>query len=280
MWKDHWRLSGDPFLSAGAPYVRTSGHDESVSRLVASIETGERLAVLRAGPGMGKSTILARVAVESKGPHRRFARVVGPVDGPAMLAGLAAGLGASLPGDAGRSVAWKALADAVRLCHWQKLHPVLVIDDCQVLADPADRRDLERLTHLAPNPSARLTVIQSFGDPDVEESPIDERIPAWQFVTRLKGLLRSETVRFVEAKMAAAGRTEPAFTPGALERLHALSGGVPRGIDRLGSLSLKAGALGGLDRVTPDVVDGAAAECALPGPDFAGRAGWPVAARL
>jgi hypothetical protein len=37
--------------------------------------------------------------------------------------------------------------------------------------------------------------------------------------------------------------------------------GIPRGLDRLGSLALMAGALRGLEIITPEVVEGAAREC-------------------
>lgn len=269
MWTQHWQLTADPFRDGRAPYVRTSGHDEAVARLVASIETGERLAVLRASAGFGKTTVLARAVAETKGPRRRFAWSVGPVDGPGLLAGLATGLGVAVAPGASRAVAWKALADAVRLCHWQKTQAVLIVDGCHDLEAPADRLDLQRLTHLTPDPSARLTVIRSFREPDDGTNPDDDVAPAWLLDTRLPTLLRSETVRFVEEKLAAAGRDDPAFTPRALWRLHDLSGGVPRGIDRLGSLCLMAGALRGLELVTPDVVDGVAAECTGPRVGFA-----------
>ena len=271
MWEGHWSLTNDPFTGAGGPYVKTSGHDEAVARLSDSIETGQRLAVIRAAAGMGKSVVLARVYAETRGPNRRFAKVSGPVDGPAMITGLAAGLGVVVPSGGSRSAAWKALADGIKLCRWQKLQAVLVIDDCQSLEEGADRRDLQRLSHLDPNPSTRLTVVQSFreSDGEDEESPTADPTPAWQLVIRLAPLTRSETERFVKEKLAAAGRTDPAFTPRSLSRLHDLSGGVPRGIDRLGSLSLMAAAVRGLELVTPDVVDGVARECTLPWPVFA-----------
>src|ERR1700761_6208542 len=93
MWQPHWQLNADPFLGPISPYVSTSGHDEVVARLVDTIETGQRLAVLRAGAGMGKSTVLTRVVAETRRPGRRFVRVAAPVDGPSMIASLATGLG-------------------------------------------------------------------------------------------------------------------------------------------------------------------------------------------
>ena len=113
---------------------------------------GQRLAVLRAGAGLGKSAVLARAVAETRGPHRRFARVAAPVDGPAMLAGLAAGLGVARRPRRGPAGRLEGLADAVKLCRWQKIHAVLVVDDCQDLDRPADRRDLERLDPPRPRP--------------------------------------------------------------------------------------------------------------------------------
>ena len=61
--------------------------------------------------------------------------------------------------------------------------------------------------------------------------------------------------------LRAAGRAEPTFTPRALNVLHACSGGVPRGVARLGSLALMAGAVRGLEMITPEIIEGVALEC-------------------
>lgn len=259
MWHHHWRLTRDPFHGPAGAFVRTSGHDEALARLAEAIESGQRLAVVCGGEGVGKSVVVKRAVAETRGPHRRFARVVRPLDGAGMFAGLAEGLGVRVPAPAGRPAAWKALTDAVRLCRWQKLHPVLVVDDAHHLVDRSDRLDLDRLGHLDPDPSARLTVVLVVRQPDGEDAA--DFVPAWQSAIGLPPLIRSETVRYVAEKLAAAGRPEPAFTPAALGRLHEHTGGVPRGIDRLGSLALLAGAARGSGLVTPEVVDGAAEQC-------------------
>jgi len=269
VWHHHWRLTRDPFPGPAEAFVSTSGHDEALARLAHAIESGQRLAVLCGGEGVGKSAVVRRAAAETRSPHRRFARVVRPLDGAGVFAGLAEGLGVRVPAAAGRTAAWKALADAVRLCRWQKIHPVLVVDDAHHLVGRADRLDLDRLTHVAPDPSARLTVVLVYGEPDGEDEP--NSFPAWQPPIALPALIRSETVRYVAEKLAAAGRPEPAFTPPALGRLHERTGGVPRGIERLGSLALMAGAARGSGLVTPDLVDGAAGECLSPS-----RAGSPA----
>jgi type II secretory pathway predicted ATPase ExeA len=271
VWKRYWNLSADPFLGPGGPYVRTPGHDEAVARLVDAVETGQKVAVLRGAEGVGKSCVLARALGEVRHPKRRVSRSRGAFDGVAMAAALAEGLGVKVGADAGRRSAWKALADAVRLCRWQSLHAVLAVDDCQLLTHPDDVRDLERLSHLDPNPAARLTVLLSFRDPEIDDpgAPGWSGPSRWEPEARVPAMTRSETVRFVAERLAAAGRTEPGFSRGALARLHDLTGGVPRGVERLGSLALMAGALGGSPLVTPEVVDGVARECA---PSWAGFA--------
>ena len=196
MWKRHWRLAGDPFAEVGGPYVGTSGHDEAVARLVDAIEGGQRLAVLAAGAGNGEVDRAGAGGRRDEGGRTDGSRGSSrPADGPGLLAGLAAGLGVRVPSAAGRSAAWKALADAVKLCRWQKIHAVLVVDDCQELDDPAGLRDLERLTHLDPAPSALLTVVQSFREPDDDDGRQSDPAAAWQLAIRLPRLLRSETAR-------------------------------------------------------------------------------------
>jgi type II secretory pathway predicted ATPase ExeA len=259
MWKRHWKLWRDPFAGPGTPYVPLSAHEEAVARLVDTVETGQRGAVLRAGDGLGKSVVLARALAETRGPSRRAVLLSGPGDGAGMLASLAEGLGRRVPPGAGRGPCWKALDEAVRLCRWQRLGVVLAVDDCQHLTDPSDRLDLERLTHLDPHPETRLTVLLAFRT--VEDDGSSPAAPPWELRVRLPALTRGDAEVYLGVKLAAAGRDVPTFTPRAIQRLHAASGGNPRGLDRLASLALRAGALRGLEIVTPDVIEGVAREC-------------------
>jgi type II secretory pathway predicted ATPase ExeA len=73
--------------------------------------------------------------------------------------------------------------------------------------------------------------------------------------------MRSECERYVTTKLAAAGRDDPAFTPRAFHRLHALTEGIPRRLDRLASLALMAGAIRGLEIIPAEVVEGVSTEC-------------------
>jgi type II secretory pathway predicted ATPase ExeA len=249
MWQHHWRLARDPFSEDDPAYIPTPVHAEAVARLAHAIESRQRLAIVSAGAGLGKSTVLTRALAEVRGPSRRIARA----SGPSFVSDLAFGLGVRLVDDASRARAWRGLVDAVRLCHWQGLDVILAIDDAHQLVGEADRLDLDRLAHLAP----RVTVVLA-GRPDGGSAP---RL-GWELAIRLAPLTRGEAGPYLAAKLASAGRLEPTFTPRAVTRLHALAGGVPRGLDRLASLALLAAADRGLDEITPQVVDGIAGECA------------------
>jgi MSHA biogenesis protein MshM len=264
VWKRYWRLTADPFFGPDRSFVRTSVHEEALARLIDTIEGCGRLAVVRSRAGLGKSTILAQALDETRKPGRRASQVVHPVDGPEMLGKLAEGLGVRVPVDSSRAAAWSALGEAVRIYRWQRSHVVLVVDDAQDLTELSDRRDLERLTHLDPNPRSRLTVIQAFRESDDDaSSPAD-----WQLAIRLTPLTCSETALYIAIKLTAAGRADGPISPNAASRIHDLSGGSPRGIDRLATLALMAGAVQNLKTIPADVIDAVAQECDAPWPGF------------
>ena len=256
MWLRHWKLARDPFSEADPTYVPTPTHAEAVARLVHAIEAGHRLAVLQAPAGLGKSLVLARALAEARRPTRRIARTSRPIDGVALLSALAEGLGARLDEEVSRGKAWRSLADAIRLCHWQGLSIVLAVDDVHFLTGSADRLDLDRLAQFAPHPEARMTVLWvERGTEPPEHAPL-----GWELAIRLAPMTRGEAEHYLIAKLASAGRRDLTFAARAITRLHALSGGVPRGLDRLAALALMAGAVRGLEVVTPEVVEGAAGE--------------------
>ncbi|HWE38439.1 MAG TPA: ATP-binding protein [Isosphaeraceae bacterium] len=243
-WR-HWRLEGDPFADAGSAFVATPAHVEATERLAFAVEAAERLAVLEAPAGLGKSVVLARAFARAKGPSRRLARVVGPADGDALATGLAEALGRRV---SGRDSAWRRLAEALRLCRAQRLAVTLAIDDAHALADPDA---IDRLLRL--DPAATLLLV---GRGPLPEAP-------WSLRVRLAALTRSEADLYLSQKLTFAGRPEPTFTPRAVTLLHSLSAGNPRGLDRLAALSLLAGSARRLEIITPDVVEGVAGECVV-----------------
>ena len=254
----HWGLSHDPFVAGGGPFVPSPGHAEAVERLVYAVEAGERMVSLRAPAGLGKSRVVAEALRRLRGPQRKLARVVAPVEESGLWDALAGRLGARTRAGSGSWLAWRNLEDAIRLCRWQGQGVVLVVDDAQNVRPSTDWR---RLAHIDLQAATRLTLILAGREPTSGE----EFAEPWELAIRLAPLSRDETAGYLEAKLADAGRFVPTFTPRAVTRIQALAGGVPRGVDRLASLALMAGAARRLEIVTPDVVDGVERECTAAG---------------
>jgi MSHA biogenesis protein MshM len=242
--------------------VATSTHLEAVARLVHIIESAGRSARLVADPGLGKSRVLARALEVTRSPTRRVALVSGTFDAHGLFSNLAQGLGGRVVPGASRSTAWRALSESVRLCRWQGIHVVLAVDDAHDFESPRDGIDLERLNHLDTDPSSRLTVLRvgRSTDANLDSTCRESATNDWDLSIRLLPLTRSEASEYLTAKLESAGRSEPIFTPRALSRIHSLSQGVPRGLDRLAALTLMASAVRRLEIVSPEIVDEAARE--------------------
>jgi MSHA biogenesis protein MshM len=258
MFERHWKLRRDPFHGVDPPFVATPSHTEALARLVHAIEAGDRRILVRAGPGLGKTLLLGRALELARSPRRRIARANSPTDGAALMTALAEGLSGRVPTGVSRAVAWRALADAAQLCRLQELAVVLAVDDVQGLTSREDRLDLDRLMHVDSHPKARVSIVLVGRD----ESEADPMSDPWALTVRLVPLTRSEVGQYLAAKLASAGRDRPTFTPNAMTRLHALTAGIPRGLDRVASLALLAAAAQGREMVTPDIIEGVAADCA------------------
>ncbi|MGC8641255.1 MAG: AAA family ATPase [Isosphaeraceae bacterium] len=260
MWFTHWGLNREPFADGGGPYVPLPSHEEAVARLAQTIDSGGRLAVLTAPAGMGKSRVLARALALGRSASRRFALVKNPLDGEDLAARLAEKLGVGTTGP-GQASAWRALQRACRLCALQDLAVVLALDGCGEFHTREGRRDLLRLVQGVSPDGGRVTVIltdeaEGWEDDDVSRS--------WTLVIRLRPLSASEVEFYLATKLAAAGCREAVFTSRAISRLQLLSGGSPRGLDRLGTLCLMAGASRGVEAVSSELVESIVAECHVP----------------
>jgi general secretion pathway protein A len=241
VWLRHWNLVRDPFPPSGGPYVATPGHDEAVARLVHAIRAGERIVSLQGDAGVGKTTLLARALSVARSPGLRMASINSPVDGQTIAREFAR----SLRLRSGKTGSWNDLADAVRLIRAQAARLVLAIDGAEVLDGQEATRHLSRLIHLDPIVTVVLTMSPNGLDPPGDPFPVP-----------LDPLNRGEATQYLASRLGQAGRDAPAFTTRGLTALHALTGGIPRRLDRLAGLALRASALERIDRIGEEVVEG------------------------
>lgn len=249
----HWKIDRDPFAPGSTPFVSTPIHAEALARLAYAVESGERRATLRAAAGLGKTMVLTEALAQVRAPNRRIALAAWTGDISTTVSTLARGLGHM--GQSGMPP-WRALFESLRLCRMQRLAVVLAVDGEDDADASTEGVELARLASLDPSPTSRVTVLRvgRGGGWRPDDDP-------WGLPIHLVPLSRSEAGDYLRAKLASAGRLEPVFTLKAVTRLHGLTGGVPRGLDRLASFSLRLGAARGVEAVTPEVVDGVAEEC-------------------
>lgn len=258
MWMPHWGLSRDPFAEIGSPYVSLPSHNEAVARLVFAVETSHRRAMFTAPSGLGKTAVMRRVFSEVKSPRRQLVSLSCPSDGTLLFASLAERLGQRTGREPSRLAAWRALERAIRLASLQGYQVVAIIDDCDDQVDATVRRDLDSLPQLGSTMPTGLTIIR-LERTDGEAQPVGCAV--WSPTISLERLTRSQTETYLATKLEWAGSTERIFTPRAITRIHALSSGVPRGLEQLASICLMAGAVRGLEVINPELVDTAAPEC-------------------
>ncbi|MGE3819734.1 MAG: AAA family ATPase [Isosphaeraceae bacterium] len=252
MWEAYWRLQGDPFLGPRPPFVRTDVHGEAVARVVHAIENSAPLMVVQGAWGVGRSTVLNRAVVETRAPCRRFARASGPPDVEGLLEGLVGAFG-SRRGSLPSSSHSRAFAESLQLAALQRLHPVVVIDDAEALWEERVSSRFERFLRQSAGGDRGLTVVIALRD---GEGPRDRRMRfARSGTAKLTPLTYSECVRYVEEKLARAGRRESTFEPLARVRLYDLTGGVPAAIDRLAAHAMMAGAVRGVSQIDARMID-------------------------
>ena len=257
-WYRHWGLTRHPFEDVNSPYVSLPSHDEAIYRLAFSIEQGHRHVGFFAEAGLGKTVVLRRALDETRNPARRVVQVRPMSDGPAFLSRLAESLGHRVDREGGQDSTWRALGRAFRVLALQGFQVILVVDDGNDSADASQTPGLNLLAQAGFGEEGHITIIRC-GRP--QSAAASDRDDDWRLMVRLQRLTRSQSGDYLIAKLAAAGANEPVFTPRAVTRLHGLSGGIPRGLEQLATLSLIAGAVRGLEVISPDVVNGVAGEC-------------------
>ena len=168
-----------------------------------------------------------------------------------LPARLAHALGSRSPGTTNPVDSWRALEQAVRVCALQGFQVVLAVDRGPAPVAPGEVDELQRLVQLGGG-AGRVTVVLVA---DEEWTEASSAVQAWTLAIRLRPLSCSETEFYLGGKLAAAGCHEAIFTSRAVSRLHVHSAGNPRGVDRLASLALIAGASRGLEAISSELVD-------------------------
>jgi general secretion pathway protein A len=159
---------------------------------------------------------------------------------------------------------------------------VLIIDEAQNLS-PEVLEQLRLLTNLETNERKLLQIIL-IGQPELREMLAQPQLEqlAQRVIARyhLGALTPRETAQYIHHRLTISGLTGAVpFDAPAVQRIHALSQGVPRRINLLCDRALLGAYAGGKPRVDRGIVDKAAAEV-LGGGHAPARARWGRGARV
>lgn len=284
MYEDYYGFVHSPFTLAPDArfFYLSSTHRDVLQQLLNSISRRERFIVLTGDIGTGKTT-LCRALLEHLDTATFTSLILNPfLSAEELLRDVLLDFGV-VSRDAVRSGRASAatkheLATALR-DFLQSLVPlggsgVLIIDEAQHLS-PQLLEELRILANLDAGTSGLQVVL--VGQPalldllaDARMRQLDQRIG---LRASLRPLRRDAIDAYVAHRLAVArGSSSVTFAPKALDRIHAISGGVPRVVNLLCDRALMLGAEAGLSVITEDLVRDAAARVAI-GP-VGGRKRW------
>lgn len=243
MFLNYYGLRENPFgVIADTRFLYLSPtHHNAIDALCHGLNSGQEFLALVAEPGMGKTTVLRRLATQL-GARIVFLSLTNA--GTRELLGcLLASLGVD---STNRDLLWmhERLNDALRNEARSSHRFVLIIDEAQNLAS-STLKTLRLLSNFE-TPDGKLIQTVLAGQPALADAlarPEHEQLrQRLSVVARLEALPPSEVSKYIDHRLRAAGYTgEPLFTSRACRMIANWSGGIPRKINSLCFNALTAG---------------------------------------
>ena len=251
----------DPSLFYPSP-----AHEEALARLHYLVEQHLRLGVLLGDAGSGKSMLLAKLADDLSSVDRHLAKIsmLGLSAGE-FLFELATQLDASPAAGASDIQLWRAIGDRLKQYRYEQHSIVVLLDDAHEGTEQT-MAAVCRLTEIDACEEARLTILMAAQSNAMGKLParLLERaslridVEPWEREDTLEFL--THAVEQLRALDATGDAPLEAFSDAAVDKLHELSGGIPRRVGQLAQWALLAGAGLGLEQVDDETVASAAEE--------------------
>lgn len=276
IYTDFFNLRGIPFSITPDPeFLYLSDTHQSVyEKLQYGIRGRMGFMVLTGEVGTGKTT-LCRALLDQLQNQARTVYVINPsLSGRELLAAILDDLGI----DCSEKASKKELIDRLNhflLCEGITQPVVIIIDDAQTM--PIETlEDLRLLSNLETDKNKLLQILLA-GQPELlalidrpELRQLKQRI---LIHCHLDFLAREEVGGYIERRLAVAGnKGQVRFSPKAIQRIHLLSRGLPRSINKLCDLALTAAYAGDSAMVEASHINAA-------GKELAGSVSWKSISR-
>ena len=233
--REPFSLSPDPsFLYAAEP------HREALAQLRYLVQERKGFAVVTGEVGTGK-TMLLRTLIESVGPKVQTGYVFNP---PRTISALYDSIGEEF----GITLNGAANPAAVLNRHFMSVFQnggtvVMIFDEAQSLSIEL-LEEIRLLTNIETS-SAKLAQVILAGQPEFDAMIDSTELRALRqrlvFRYSLTALSPSDTVRYIAARLGAAGAKRSPFTLKACDAVHRYSGGVPRLVNVICDNAMLAG---------------------------------------
>jgi len=242
-----------PFGGATGRYYLGPTHEEAFSRLLFLWEQQRRLGLLMGPSGSGKTLLLRQFArhVRRRGAPGAMLSLIGLEPGEA-LARIGADFALALSPTDSLPRLWCAIEERLAAYAYEQASVVILCDD----ADQASASVIEHVQRLvvSAQPESRLTVVLSgrlehigrVGRRLLDSADLRIDLPPWT---------RDETAAMMSEFLSAEPNGCPRFSPQAVDRLHALSRGLPRRICHLADMALVVARGRGGAEIGPDLID-------------------------
>lgn len=281
MYEAHWKLTERPFENRvdNKFYYPAETHHAALLKLHYAIENRRAAAVLCGPGGMGKSLLVEALQRQLSEACRPISHVVFPaMNAPQMVRYLVEQIGVPRPSEeqeltatGGRDMASDVLAFErfLRQNLDKQRHAVIVVDEAHLLEQYDLLEPLRLLLNLAAADSggeAAWTLVL-VGQPmlltHVERyHALDERLGVKCMLNRFQP---EETNAYIQHRLRTAGAdAEDVFDYPALERIHSLTQGIPRRINRLCDLALMVGYAEDRALIDTEVIENVHADLAAP----------------
>jgi len=265
MYLKHFNLTERPFSITPDPrfLYMSARHREALAHLLYGLGEGGGFVQLTGEVGTGKTTI-CRCLLEQVPDNVDLALVLNPkVTGAELIATVCDELGIEYPAG---TTSIKTLTDLLNRylldAHARGQRTVLIIDEAQNLSTEV-LEQVRLLTNLE-TATQKLLQIVLIGQPELRDllARNELRQLAQRVTARyhLEPISRGETAAYIRHRLQICGTSRSLFNKRAMDRIHELSGGVPRLINVLCDRAMLGAYVEGKTEVDHKVVGKAARE--------------------
>ncbi|HKJ05082.1 MAG TPA: AAA family ATPase [Geopsychrobacteraceae bacterium] len=257
MYKSFYGLTERPFSKTPDPrfLFYSKGHREALARLLHAVEERD-IVLLTGGIGCGKTT-LSRALMDELDDKYLVVLLTNPRLTPLeFLRTLAFRLHIEKPAEF-KSELLEQLGKQLYQLYQEKTHPVLIIDEAQLVPHKDTFDEIRLLTNFQLDDGNLLSVIL-MGQPELRTrlghevyEPLRQRIGI-HFA--LGPLDEEESAAYLQHRVHCAGGSEDLFQPDAIKEIARFTGGVPRKINQVAALALLEGFGRGCARIDTGII--------------------------